>query len=391
MLTQATCFINMLLFIYYVNIFAYIYPQFNKKKLYDPRQPYNDLPLLPPDIQLSAQIYNKAIKANKALAELKGIADIIPDQSIILNSLILREAKDSSEIENIITMRDDLYRAFSAEKDDSNPAVKEVLNYKEALWNGYELIRDRKIITTNILNKIQEVLIKNKAGIRSQPGTALKNTRTGEIIYTPPFGKDIIEDKLKNLEEYINISDDDTDPLIKMAIAHYQLESIHPYYDGNGRTGRILNVLYLIQQELLNLPILYLSSYLIKRKWDYYKGLSAVRDNNQWKEWIMYMLDAVENTSKDTIKTIRGVRQLLDDTIEKVKTELPKIYSKELVEVLFHQPYCKIAHLVENDIVTRFAASKYLKLLEEIGVLRGEKVGRENLFINIRLYELLKK
>ena len=179
-----------------------------------------------------------------------------------------------------------LYRAFSAEGEYSNPAVKEVLNYREALWNGYELIRDRKIITANILNKIQKVLIKNKAGIRSQPGTALKNARTDETIYTPPYGKDIIEDKLRNLEEYININDDDTDPLIKMAIAHYQFESIHPYYDGNGRTGRILNVLYLIQQELLDLPILYLSSYLIKHKADYYNGLSALRDDNKWEKWI---------------------------------------------------------------------------------------------------------
>ena len=359
--------------------------------MYDPKQPYNDLPLLPPDIQLSEQVYNKAIKANKALAELKGMAGMIPNQAIILNTLILREAKDSSEIENIVTTQDDLYRAFSTEIGDHNPAVKEVLNYKEALWQGYELIRDRKIITSNMLNQIQEVLIKNKAGIRAQPGTALKNARTGETIYTPPFGKDIIENKLKNLEEYININDDAVDPLIKMAIAHYQFESIHPYYDGNGRTGRILNVLYLIQQGLLDLPILYLSSYIIKHKAAYYNGLSAVRDNKTWKEWILYMLDAVEDTSKDTIKTIKAIRQLLDETVEKVKTELPKIYSKELVEVLFHQPYCKIAHLVENGIVTRFAASKYLKLLEEIGVLKGEKLGRENLFINIRLYELLKE
>ena len=359
--------------------------------MYDPKQPYNDLPLLPPDIQLSEQVYNKAIKANRALAELKGMADTIPNQAIIVNTLILREAKDSSEIENIVTTQDDLYRAFSAEIGDPTPAVKEVLNYKEALWQGYELVRDRKIITSNMLNQIQEVLIKNKAGIRAQPGTALKNARTGETIYTPPFGKDIIENKLKNLEEYININDDAVDPLIKMAIAHYQFESIHPYYDGNGRTGRILNVLYLIQQGLLDLPILYLSSYIIKHKAAYYNGLSAVRDNKTWKEWILYMLDAVEDTSKDTIKTIKAIRQLLDETVEKVKTELPKIYSKELVEVLFHQPYCKIAHLVENGIVTRFAASKYLKLLEEIGVLKGEKLGRENLFINIRLYELLKE
>lgn len=359
--------------------------------MYDPKQPYNDLSLLPPDIQLSAQVYNKAIEANKALAELKGMADMIPNQAIILSTLILREAKDSSEIENIITTQDDLYRAFSAEIGDYNPAVKEVLNYKEALWKGFELIRDRKIISINMLNQIQEVLVKNNAGIRSQPGTALKNARTGETIYTPPFGKDIIDGMLKNLEEYININDDEVDPIIKMAIIHYQFESIHPYYDGNGRTGRMLNVLYLIQQNLLDLPILYLSSYIIKHKADYYNGLSAVRDNNKWEEWILYILDAVEKTSKDTIKTIKDIRQLLDETIEKVKTDLPKIYSRELVEVLFQQPYCKIAHLVKHGIVTRFAGSKYLKLLEEIGVLKGEKLGRENLFINVRLYELLQE
>ena len=357
--------------------------------MYSPRQPYNDLPLLPPDIHLSEKVYNRAIKANKALAELKGMASIIPNQAIILTTLILREAKDSSEIENIITTQDDLYRAFSAETGDSNLAVKEVLNYKKALWKGFELIKDRNIITTNMLNQIQEVLMQNNAGIRSQPGTALKNIRTGETIYTPPFGTDIIVRKMKNLEEYININDDAVDPLIKMAVVHYQFESIHPYYDGNGRTGRILNVLYLIQQDLLDLPILYLSSYINKHKEAYYNGLNAVRHNETWENWILYMLHSVEDTSKDTIKTIKAIKLLLDETIEKVKTELPKIYSRELVEVLFHQPYCKIAHLVENGIVTRFAASKYLKLLEKIGVLKGEKLGRENLYINGRLYALL--
>ena len=330
--------------------------------MYDPKRPFNDLPVLPPEISLSAKVYNKAITANRALAELKGIADIIPNQSVILNSLILREAQDSSKIENIITTQDDLFRAFSAEKSDQNPAVKEVMNYREALWKGFEVIKQKTFITTNIINKVQELLIRNNAGIRSQPGTILKNDRTGEIIYTPPYGKGVIESKLKNLEKYINIKDD-TDPLIKMAIAHYQFESIHPYYDGNGRTGRILNVLYLIQQELLELPILYLSSYIINHRSDYYQELSAVRNEQKWENWILYMLEAVEDTSKDTIITIKSIRKLLDETIEKVKAELPKIYSKELVEVLFHQPYCKIAHLVENKIVTRFAASKYLKLL----------------------------
>lgn len=360
--------------------------------MFNPKEPYNDLPLLPPEIDIiTPAIFKKTIEANKSLAELKGIGDIIPNQAIILNSLILREAKDSSEIENIVTTQDDLYKAFSIEKAALNHATKEVLNYREALWYGYELIKKKQLITTNEIVKIQEVLVKNNAGIRRQPGTALKNSKTGETIYTPPFGKEVIEEKLRNLENYINIDDDDTDPLIKMAIMHYQFESIHPFYDGNGRTGRILNVLYLILKGLLELPVLYLSSYIIRNKEEYYKNLSVVRDNRVWEPWILYLLDAIDVTAKDTIKTIKNIKLLLDKTSDKVKTELPSIYSKEFVEVLFHQPYCKVAHLVDNEIVARQRASVYLKQLEKIGVLKGEKIGRENLFINIELYNLLKE
>ncbi|MFM7022000.1 MAG: Fic family protein [Flavobacteriales bacterium] len=358
---------------------------------YKANVPYNDLPLLPPRLKLTPKVYNKTVSANKALAELKGLAGLIPNQAIILNSLILKEAKDSSEIENIVTTQDELYKAFSQESTSVDPAVKEVLNYREALWTGFEAIKKRQIITVKEIIKIQEHLIGNNAGVRQQPGTALKNAKTGEVIYTPPVGKKVIEEKLKNLEEYINTDMDEVDALIRMALLHYQFESIHPFYDGNGRTGRILNVLYLIHQGLLELPILYMSSYIIKHKKFYYEGLDRVRTKNDWENWIIYMLDAVEQTSKDTIVLIKAIKNLLDDTVEKVKKQYPKIYSKELVEALFNQPYCRISILEEKLGVSRFTASKYLKDLEEFGLLKGEKIGREILYVNKALFELLKK
>ncbi|OFY82833.1 MAG: addiction module protein [Bacteroidetes bacterium RIFCSPLOWO2_12_FULL_35_15] len=362
-----------------------------KKAHYKPGLPYNELPLLPPEIKLTEKIFIKAIAANRALAELKGLAGLIPNQAIILNSLILKEAKDSSEIENIVTTQDELYKAFSTDSLSLDPAVKEVLNYREALWSGYEAVKKKQLITAREIIKIQELLIGNNAGIRKQPGTALKNARTGEVIYTPPFGKEVIEKLLKNLEGYINADGTEVDSLIKMAIMHYQFESIHPFYDGNGRTGRILNVLYLILQDLLELPILYLSSYIIKHKKQYYEGLDQVRSKNNWEGWILYMLDSVEQTSKHTIGLIKGIKILLDDVIESVKKDNPKIYSKELVEALFNQPYCRISTLEKQLNITRFTASKYLKELEKEGLVKGEKIGRDMLYINVPLYTLLKE
>ncbi len=356
----------------------------------NPSIPYNKLPLLPPKIEFSGKVFKKTIEANKALAELKGLAGIIPNQAIVLNSLILREAKDSSEIENIITTQDELYKAFSTDNMSQDPNVKEVLNYREALWMGFEIIKKKQLLTVRDIIKLQEVLIGNNAGIRKQPGTSLKNAKTGEIIYTPPFGKDVIDEKFKNLETYIN-SEDETDPLIKMAIIHYQFESIHPFYDGNGRTGRIINVLYLILNGLLDLPILYLSSYIIHHKKQYYEGLDKVRTKNEWENWILYMLDSVEQTAKSTIALIKSIKNLLDKEIDNVKEKCPKIYSKELVEALFNQPYSRIATLEEKLQVTRFTASKYLKELEEIGLLKGEKLGRDMLYINKPLFMLLKE
>lgn len=357
-----------------------------------PKRPYNDLPLLPPKTEVETKnILRKTIKASEALAGLKAYAHIIPDQRILINSLTLKEAKDSSEIENIITTHDELFKAFSLQPININPATKEVLNYKEALWFGYKQIQQKKILTTNIIVKIQEIIVRNNAGIRRQPGTVLKNDKTGEIIYTPPDDRDAINNRLKNLENYINEDEAHTHPLIKMAIIHYQFESIHPFYDGNGRAGRIVNVLYLILSELLELPILYVSSYIIKNKTAYYKLLQEIRTKNKWEEWILFMLDCIELTAKDTLHRILKIKTLFDKTAEKVKTELPKIYTRELIEVIFHQPYCKINHLVENNIAARQAAGRYLKQLKEINILQNKKIGRDIIYINTKLFDLLKK
>lgn len=362
-----------------------------RKKQYKPGIPYNELPLLPPKINISSKVFMKAIAANKALAELKGSGRLIPNQAIILNSLILKEAKDSSEIENIVTTQDELYKAFSTDNLLLDPAIKEVLNYREALWHGFETIGKKKLITIREMVKIQEMLVLNNAGIRKQPGTSLKNARTGEVIYTPPFGKDVIEKMLRNLEQYINSGDNDIDPLIKMAIIHYQFESIHPFYDGNGRTGRILNVLYLILQGLLDLPVLYLSTYIIRHKKKYYEGLNKVRVSNDWESWIIYMLESVEQTAKDTMGLINAIKILIEESADEIKKKKPKIYSKELVEAIFNQPYCRISTLEKQLHISRFTASKYLKELEDIKWMRGEKAGRDMLYINLPLFALLKE
>lgn len=361
-----------------------------KKRKPNIHLPYNELPLLPPKMEFSTSIFMKAIAANKALAELKGMAKLIPNPTIIINTLILKEAKDSSEIENIVTTQDDLYKAFTIEGAVIDPAVKEVLNYREALWYGYQTVNKKQLITVRDIVKIQEMLVGNTAGIRKQPGTSLKNARTGEIIYTPPVGKEAIEKLLRNLEQYLNSDKHDTDSLIKMAIMHYQFESIHPFYDGNGRTGRMINVLYLILEGLLELPILYLSSYIIKHKKKYYEGLNDVRMAGKWDNWILYMLDSVEQTAKDTMLIIKNIRALFDTAVNDVKKKSPKIYSKELIEAIFTQPYCRISTLEKDLDISRFTASKYLKELDEIGWMRAERVGRDMIYINMPLFSLFK-
>lgn len=352
----------------------------------------NDLSFLPPNEDVeSVEILRKAIKANTALAKLNGYCSTIPNENILLDTIILKEAKASSEIENIITTHDRIYQAMLKKDDKYDAATKEVLNYREATWKGYNLINENNILTTKTIVEIQETLEKNRAGIRKQPGTTLMNDTTGEVIYIPLDNEEKIRDLLKNLEEYINI-DDNVDPLIKLAIIHYQFETIHPFYDGNGRTGRILNVLYLVLKGLLKSPILYLSSYIIRNKGSYYRYLQNVREESGWKEWIMLILTAIEVTSLETLETVRSIKELIEETVEICREKLPKTtYSKELIELLFVQPYTKIDLLVKNEIAERRTASKYLSQLEEIGILESQKFGKEIIFINKKLYELLKK
>jgi Fic family protein len=359
---------------------------------FSPDTHFNDLPLLPPNVEIETkQILKKTISAGRVLAELKGLGKTIPNQAILVNSIILQEAKASSEIENVITTNDALFQAFSAKTSQIDPATKEVLRYREALWEGFNNLKDRPLLTTNLFIRIVQTIRANNAGIRNTPGTKVANTATGEVVFTPPEGEDIIRNKLKNLEEYIH-AENGVDPLIKLALIHYQFEAIHPFTDGNGRTGRILNILYLTQKHLLDLPVLYLSKYIIEQKSDYYRLLRSVTENEEWQPWIGYMLDAVEQTALHTRDKIIAIRNLLIETLEFTKENLPsRVYSKDLIELLFYQPYTKVQFLVDAGIVKRQAAADYLKRLEEIGVLRSQKVGKENLYLNTKLYEILSK
>ena len=347
----------------------------------------NKLPLQK-DIE-SKEILKKSILANSALAELKGVSNIIPNSNILINSLALQEAKDSSEIENIITTHDELYKANLDIKNISHSA-KEVQNYKNALLKGFGLVKENKLLLKRNIVEIQKELEQNEAGIRRQSGTNLKNAKTGEIIFTPPQSFEDIEELLINLEKYIN-EPNDIDPLVNMAIIHFQFETIHPFYDGNGRTGRIINILYLILNDLLDIPILYLSNYIIKHKADYYRLLQEVRTKDNWNEWIMYILDGVEQTSKETVLLVNDISELMKKTKHEIQENLPKIYSKDLIEILFSHPYTKIDFLVDELGLTRQTASKYLKELENIGILESIQIKNSKFYINLELFARLKK
>lgn len=363
----------------------------NKLKEQEIEKPFNDLSLLPPPREAieSIKILRQLVSSSVALAELKGLANILPNQNILLNAVILKEATASSEIENVITTQDKLYQALSTTGTQIDSATKEVLRYREAALHGFHFIKQKGFLSTNAIIDIQQVLEGNNAGIRKLPGTALRNAATGDVIYTPPDDHKTILKLMKNLEEYLN-AEDDLSPLIKLAVQHYQFESIHPFYDGNGRTGRIINVLYLIIHGLLESPILYLSSFVIKNKSDYYRLLQEVRIKNNWEEWILYILKGIEQTAKETISQIQEINKLFSSIQEKVKKEAEKSYNKELVELLFEQPYCKIDYVIDRLNVSRVTASKYLKELEAIGVLESKRVWKETLYINSRLFHLLK-
>ena len=360
--------------------------------VFDPKVPYNDLPPLPPRGEVETKaVLKKVAAAGRSLAELKGLGATIPNQSILVNSLVLREAKASSEIENIVTTNDALFKAFTANSSKVDPATKEVLQYRAALWEGFNELKKRGLMTTNLFIKMVQTIVHNRAGIRVLPGTVIQNTKTGDVLYTPPLGEGVIREKLRNLEEYIH-GNDDTDPLIKLAVIHYQFEAIHPFSDGNGRTGRIINSLFLVQKELLDLPVLYLSKYIIVNKSEYYTLLRAVTSKGAWEKWILYMLDGIESTAAETRDKIISIRNLIDQTLETGKKKLPsKVYSKELIELLFHQPYTKTQTVVDAGLAERKTAAVYLRELEKAGILRSKKSGKEVLFLNRKLFQLLSK
>ena len=348
----------------------------------------NQLPLKD-DVE-SINVLRALASAHRALAELKGIASTIPNETILINTLGLQEAKDSSAIENIITTHDDLYKAGLNLDGGKSLQAKEVQNYISALKRGFALVKERGIISNKIILEIQEELENNNAGFRKVPGTVLRNTSTDEVVFTPPQDHQEILGLMGNLEEFIN--DDQIshlDPLVKMAIIHHQFESIHPFYDGNGRTGRILNILYLVIKDLLNLPVLYLSRFIIQHKADYYNNLQAVRDTGNWEPWIAFMLDGVIDTAQNTISLITEMKSLMAEVKHGIREQLPKIYSQDLLNNLFHHPYTKIDFIIEELGVTRITATKYLEQLVEHGFLTKQKIGRANYYINEPLCKVL--
>lgn len=341
------------------------------------------------DIETKA-ILKKTAAARSALAEMKGAALSIPNESILISTLSLQEAKDSSAIENIITTHDELYQGDYLKKEFKSIASKEVHNYAEALRWGFETVRHIGILTNNHIIHMQATLEENDAGFRKVPGTELKNEQTGEIVYTPPQTHDEVVAFMNNLEQFINDNGlSDWDPLVKMAIIHHQFESIHPFYDGNGRTGRIINILYLVKEGMLNLPILYLSRYINQNKADYYRLLQKVRTENAWEEWVLYILDGVEQTSLQTIKLIDGIKAIMQKHKHKLRRDLPKIYSQDLLNNLFRHPYTKIEFVMTDLAVSRPTATRYLDELTAINLVQKHKLGKDNYYVNHELYDLL--
>ena len=351
-------------------------------------KPWNQLPPLPPAAELETRaVLKQCITARAALAELKQAAELIPNQRMLINTLPLLEAKDSSEIENIVTTADQLFQYAQGGDNLANAATKEALRYRTALYMGYQSLATRPLCTATAVEVCRTI---NAADldIRRTPGTQLINDRTGEVIYTPPEGEACLRDLLANWERFLH-NQTDLDPLVRMAVGHYQFEAIHPFTDGNGRTGRVLNILYLIQADLLTLPILYLSRHIIAHKADYYRLLLDTTRTGNLEPWVIFMLQAVEETAKWTSGKIAAIRALAEHTTAHVRERLPKIYTRELVDVIFEQPYCRIGNLVEKNIAQRQSASRYLKELTAIGVLREVQAGKEKLFIHPKLMQLL--
>jgi len=355
---------------------------------FDPNRPFNDLPALPPGVELESRaVLKTCVSARTKLAALKEAAALIPNQDVLINSIPLREAKDSSAIENIVTTNDKLFRFVNADGTQADTATKETLRYRTALLRGYESLKAGRPLTTKTAVDVCRAIKDVDLDIRRTSGTNLKNQH-GKVVYTPPEGEAVLREKMANWERFIH-DESDLDPLIKMAVAHYQFEAIHPFPDGNGRTGRVLNILFLIEAELLDLPILYLSRFINDRRSAYYRLLLEVTSQQSWEPWVLYMLHAVEETADWTRGKIWAIRRLMDHTVRYVATALPKIYSRELVELFFVQPYVRTQNLVDAGLGTRKTVSGYLGQLVNAGVLREEKAGREKLYVNVRFLDLL--
>ena len=358
---------------------------------FDRQRPYNDLPPVPPKVELETKpVLKSVVAARTALERLKGAGRLIPNQRVLVDSIALQEAKLSSAIENVVTTNDELYRAFSDDGRTADPQTKEVLGYHAALWTGYQGIRSgKRQLTTRLFEELVGIVRGSDIGIRRVPGTKL-GTPAGQVIYTPPEGEVRLRDLLGNLEKFI-YREDELDPLVRLAVMHYQFEAIHPFTDGNGRTGRILNILFLVERELLEIPVLYLSRYIIENKSAYYDGLRRVTEEGAWEKWVLYMLDAVTNTATLTCDKISKIRKLMDDWSARLKSERPRMYSKDLVEIVFRHPYSKIRFLEQEGIATRQTASKYLQAMADMDLLRPIRVAREIYYINDAFLRLLSR
>lgn len=361
-------------------------------KKFNTNKPFNDLPNLPPKVDLhSKEITQLVIRANKLLAELKGYSQTLPDPHILLNTIILQESKESNAIENIVTTQDELYKASIDDTEKiKNQAAKEVILYREAIYLGVEELNKKGILSTNLVIAIMQKLRSTNENIRKIPGVKLANPITQSVVYTPPEGEAIIREKLAALEQFINNDSlSDLDELIKMALIHYQFEAIHPFSDGNGRTGRILNILYLINKGLLSLPILYLSKYIIKNKNAYYLLLRGVTENGDWESWVKYILNGVAETAEMTLSKINSILELKEKSKKAIKDVLKSSYSLELIDILYSYPYIKVNILEKKGIAKRQTAADYLKKIEQIGLLKSEKIGKEVYYINTELLKIL--
>jgi len=355
---------------------------------FDPAKPYNDLPALPPEVDVESRAVLKAlVEARSALAELKQAGHLVPNQAILINTIPILEARASSEIENIVTTTDRLFQYAHDEREPADAATKEALRYRSALWRGWEVLKSRPVSTTMAV-EVCRTLKAIELDVRKTPGTALQNLATQTVVYTPPEGEDRLRQLLANWERYLHDATE-IDPLVRMAVGHYQFEAIHPFIDGNGRTGRILNLLYLVNEQLLELPVLYLSRAIIATKSEYYRLLNAVTSSGSWEEWILYMLNAVADTARWTTAKVHAMRHLLAHTTEHVKSRAGSIYTRELVELTFSHPYTRIGNVIDAGLAKRQAASRYLKELASIGVVREIQVGRDKLFLHPKLLALL--